>query len=97
MNAYVNKKVPKVNFKWETPFKPVTVLLPVMDWRWDKSTVTQVNKDVHTKTTSNKADIKEHALIAQEDALDMTVANSPQHTKEEHKPLIYMQQGNRVN
>lgn len=38
-----------------------------------------------------------HALTAQQDALDMTVANSPQHTKEEHKSLIHMQKTNLVN
>lgn len=66
--------------------------------------VTQEIKDVHTKSTSNKDEITDHAistvkhaLIVQEDALDMRVANSPQHKREEHKPLIYMQKGNCVN
>lgn len=35
-----------------------------------------------------------HALTAQEDALDMAeAANSPQHTREEHTALVYMQKG----
>lgn len=70
-----------------------------------KNTVTEENKDIHTKSTSSEGDIKhqaistvKHALIAQEDALDMAeAANSPQHTREGHTALVYMQKGNPIN